>query len=593
MRVEFARRSTRRLAWGAGALVLLFGVVLAAAPLFLSGEFVRERVVAHLAETTGATVRVSRSHVALYPRPRVVMENVRLGATHLGGAEAQIDRLEVDVALLPALGGRIVPTALRAERPHLLLRRRVQSTEALAAILPSRTLPWPTLSVRDGRVDWQRGGRTLRVTALDATMSAVGKGGALRGSAVWNGEPVAFETSTPDLAALATKGANARVTLTSSPLSLAFDGTVHLPAGRLLGRATLETVSMERASEWLGLGGHAPAVPASISGDVTAQAVATAASTLEAAFRTAQIRIGDARADGSLTLQRGSRTAVAGTLAFGDIAISAGPLQRALDLASEDARADLRLPHLTALDLDLRLSAARLQLAGTRLDEVAATLRTDRRNVTLAVGDASLGGGRAQGRLRFRTERDGAATTLTLATRDVDLAALPWPASEGGLRADGRADATLTLSARGRDPASMLATLAGQGSLTLRDGRLGGFDLGTAMRATRSGALPRQTQVWRDATPFSRLSAGFTLGGGIATLRELRIRADRAAARLRGRVDLVRGSIALRGAVADASPGRPATFEPQGGFFVGGTLLTPLLVPVEAIEPPPEGHRSG
>ena len=574
-------RAWGRLAWGAGLSAVALVAFFSAAPLLLSGEFVRERVVAHLANATGATVRVSRSHVALYPRPRVVMENVRLGATHLGGAEARVDRLEVDVALLPALGGRIVPIALRAERPHILLRHDARSPQA---VLPTSPLPWPNLAIRDGRVDWQSRGRTIRVTAVDATISAAGRGATLAGSAVWNGEPVAFETSTRDLAALASRGTGARVTVTSNPLSFAFDGTLDLPAGQATGRTVLETKSMERAVEWLGLAHDAPAVPFSLRGNATANAA-------EAAFRKAALRVGDVEADGSLTVERrSSRVVVGGTLAFGNVAVPDVSVFHVLS-APGDARTDLRLPHLTALDLDLRLSAARLDVAGTRLDEVAATLRTGANDATLTIGDAVVGGGHAQGRLRFQTVRGDTKGTVTLAAKDVDLAALSIPALDGSLRPTGRGDATLVLSARGRSTEAMLASLAGRGSVAVRSGSLQGFDLGAAARATVMGALPKQDAVWNGATPFQHMSAAFRLRDGVAALHDLQLTDDRLAARLRGRIDLVRGAVALRGDLTSAR--ERAVFRSQGGFFVGGTLLTPLLVPIDAIEPPPETHRSG
>ena len=590
------RHLARSATWGAALLVAALVALLASAPLLLSGDLVRERVVAHLERVTGATVRVSRSHVALYPRPRVVMENVRLGSVHLGGGNARVDRLEVDVALWAALRGRIVPTALRVERPNVVLRRRAGPGAMLAALLPSGVLPWPKLSVHDGRIEW-RGAQALRFSALDASVTRRARGVTLAGSAVWNGEPISFTASTNDLEKLLREGAPARLGLEANPLSLAFDGRIAPTTGRAAGHATIETASMERAVEWLNLGSDAPAVPASLTGDVTA-------TPRQAAFRDAVVSIADTRAEGSLSAERvrddrGPRLAVAGTLAFDDVDVSAAPLARAMHASrTSAARADLRLPHLRALDLDLRLSATRMRLAGVAVEDVAATLRSSRRATTLTLGDATLGGGRAQGRMRVESRRGAMQATLALTMNDVDLAALPLPDQEHGLQPSGRGKATLALLARGRTPDEMLASLTGRASLTLRDGTLGGFDLLATGRATRTGRLPRQENVWSGSTPFAELSAKLRLSDGVATLSHMRLIGRPLAAQVRGRVDLVRGAIALRGEVAsvlpDADADANAWLRPgAAGFFVGGTILTPLLVPLQAIDVPPEAHRSG
>lgn len=568
-----------------GALALLLALV-AAAPLFLSGDLVRERVVARLEAATGTAVRMSRSHVTLFPRPRVVMENVRLDLatdTSLKAAEARIDRLEVDVAWLPVLRGRIEPANLTAVRPHV----KLHDADPAALAVRMRETAWPDVTVTDGRVEWHvhksARKRTALVSAVEATLVVDMPGVTAQGSAVWNGEPVRFDLSTADLPKLITARAPFTATIEASPVTLSFDGRTGLVGGEAKGTMRVATPSLERAAAWLNLPLDArdlPTVPLSLAGEIVRHGDGLT-------FETARVMVDGREGEGSLDISwteglgRGGLAldglALGGTLAFDAVAWT--PRVQTLPAWS-------RL--LGRLDLDLRLSAGSARWGEMVLSDVAATLRSEDDTVALDVTEARLGTGRARGRFRLHPEHRHAWTMgeAEVALSNIDLIALAplLPAEAPRLTGTGDLTADLTVPLK---PDATMRDWRGRITLAARNGTVERFDLRRAARAARHRLLPRQEEVWTRATPFTRLDAAVEIGDGGADLSEAKLVGPRLSAGLAGRIELEGGGIALSGSVTDRER------DGSDSFFVGGTVTTPLLVPTGTIAPPPQAFRGG
>ncbi|WP_159994375.1 AsmA family protein [Roseomonas sp. 18066] len=246
-----------------------------------------------------------------------------------------------------------------------------------------------------------------------------------------------------------------------------------------------------------------------------------------------------------------------------------------LDLGS---REPLRLDWLGALEAELALAAQHLEPAGLpELTQAAATLRLRNRVLELEGLEAQLAGGRLQASLRL----DGAASppALALETRmtgvgvNAPLAGLPLDLTAGRLEAEA------SLRASGHSTAALRATLAGQGRIALRDGVLAGVDLRGAYAAAEREVSPAAEAALRaallgGATGFEAADVTLRLQAGRAVLEEGRMAmAETPGASLSGELDLARGGLDLRLALAEADPQAPSI-----GLRLSGPLRDPRRV---------------
>lgn len=273
---------------------------------------------------------------------------------------------------------------------------------------------------------------------------------------------------------------------------------------------------------------------------------------------------GEMRGRGQLALNLGPDR---GTLA-GRLAMERLPLPEWQDL-------DLRA--WPALDLDLALSAERLQPRGLPpIEGFAAQLRADATALRLEELRASLAGGAIAGGVRLeraeppRLFLEGGVTDVVLAGpltgRPLDIGA-------------GRLSATLRVSMAGHGPEALLASLGGEASLGLRDGVVQGFDasaaaaaLGWADAAAAEGAL--RGALTSGATPIERGMARFTLAEGRIALDEATLGAEAGLVLgLSGRIDLPRDTLDLRLSLPVPEG------VPEVALRASGPSMAPVLTP--------------
>lgn len=258
---------------------------------------------------------------------------------------------------------------------------------------------------------------------------------------------------------------------------------------------------------------------------------------------------GELRGRGQVTLA-GERPAIAGRLALERLPL---PDWRGLDLTA-----------WPGLDLDLAVTADRVAPRGLPLLEAAsARLRADAATLRLEDGRASLAGGNLAAALRL--ERAGPRLALEGSMTDIVLAA-PLTGRPLDIAA-GRLSGELRLEAGGATPAAWLRSAAGEGSLTLRDGVVQGFDapaaaaaLGWADPGTALGAA-----LESGATPIERGRVAFTLAEGRLTITEAALGAEAGLALgLSGTVDLPEDRVALRLALPVPEGAPPVALEVTG-----------------------------
>ena len=165
-------------------------------------------------------------------------------------------------------------------------------------------------------------------------------------------------------------------------------------------------------------------------------------------------------------------------------------------------------------DLDLRLSAGRLDVYGRELANAAASAILKDGVLTLSLVDAAAYGGRLQGETRVACVGDDvnihARARLSAADFGAAFSDLGWlvPTGQGTLE--------FALETTGASPAAVVAGLGGSASLKLDQGAVTGFNLEEALRRSQRRPIDVARDMRIGGTAFDTLALEFAFGHGIA-----------------------------------------------------------------------------
>lgn len=172
-------------------------------------------------------------------------------------------------------------------------------------------------------------------------------------------------------------------------------------------------------------------------------------------------------------------------------------------LKGHDVRGQLRIGELRARRIQAAKVAAKIALAGGRLEVAPLT--------------AQLYGGTLEGSLA--ADANGNAVSVRQTLNGIDIAPLLRDAI-GKDPVEGRGRVQVDLGGRGATVPALKKSLAGSASLALKDGAVKGINLAKSLREikARLGAKQDSSAAANGAekTDFSELSASFRVAGGVA-----------------------------------------------------------------------------
>ena len=419
----------RRLTLGVAAVVTLLLAAVAAVPLVVDGDLVRNAVQRRISHIVGGEVSYDSLKLHVFPQPRVEIRNATVRIP--GAIAGQIGTLTIRFALLPLLAGNVRPVAVNAGQPVFQLTIQPggggdNSFDAYRAALGSvihalvRHAHEMSIGITDGTLDVLHAGRrivSLSGLAADARVAADAIHADASSSAdLWRTASLRLKIVPASLMATSRLQVGG-LRLAEMLQAVGLLSEVHVRAAI---DATLDAETDGRESVRVGLMATAPEMM-----------LARGARTLELGVMRGAL---DARRDGT-------------TVAVSLRALQLGeylPAATGALRAKADGTAPVVELQVPALDL-VRLRAAALALAGD-LDPV----RTVAASVTA-----------------------GAAQSLRIDASGSDFASL---AALGSVRAEARlAEAALNVPALG------IAIANGAGGLVLGDGTLRGRDLSGAI----------------------------------------------------------------------------------------------------------------
>jgi len=483
-----------------------------------------------------------------FPWPNLRIVDARLDGPS-GSNLISAPAARIDLSLGALLSGRLAPEkavlaaptmTLDLDRPPFTPKGGLTNVAILASALGTLT----GLSLSDGvlRVVSQARGLDTVVEKVQGGLDGLVPGRSLRVnlSAIWRGAPITIFLSVTDpvltasgfSAALASPVTNLAVSGSlagGARPSLAGDFSASSPSlaalARLLGR---EPPSFLVADD-VAIAGKVKATPTGITLD---EATATSAGqTIRGALQVAGL---------------GDRPNVSATLDSDKIALAAlfGPLAPVFGPNGEWSGRPFSAAPPSNFDLDLRLSARRLDVYGHELADLAASAMLKHGVLTASLVDGAAYGGRLKGEIRLA----GVERNLQLDARaelaDADFGAafsdFGWPGPTGKGRAE------FAVRTAGLSPAAAMADLGGSATLRLERGGVEGVNLEQALRRSQRRPLDAARDMRVGATAFNQLSLEFALGKGVAHVVNGDLVAQGVVADLQGAIDLAGQSWKLR-----------------------------------------------
>lgn len=586
----------RRLAKLAIGVAIVVAIAVFAIPNLLSTSLVKSRIADQLSRLTGRSVVIEgSSSISLRPYLGVSYDKVifRDDRDAPNKPLITIEKLKGRLGLFAAVLGEAQVTGLEFIRPKFHLRvdrmgRRNWAPDRgnfgkyLADREGQLNLRLGTVMIVDGIVELVDEGQSTsnQWTSIGGTISWPKSSSPLnaRLSAVWHGEVMELNTSVAAPSEWLRGGkSDVSLNLQSKPLTLTFDGATDQLSSRAEGVLSLASPSPKRLVDWLKI--HLPAMDvlgqSSLSGRVTLRD-----KTLE--FPEAMIDLAGHSGRGRLQMIWKDKTGlnIGGTLAFESIPFPQPQNVFLPTQAVQDDTGILNSDFLKGLGVDVRLSAKSAAMPSIEMTNIAASIIVRDGRVSFDIGQAQALGGSIAGSMNLQLAENAAAVSTNLLMNNIDLGELGDSLPQVNATFQGKGDVELKLKSSASDRAGLLLRLNGEGSVRSASGEIQGIDLSKLLQWSQGNQVSPAMTI-SGSTEYDELNLEFFIANGTAFLRDSYIQNANLRADLQGRVDLVRATLALRGIVQSVLPIQEK--RPILPIFVGGTLWSPLIVPVRDV----------
>lgn len=562
-----------------------------AIPNLLSTTYVKQRIADQLSQLTGRQVAIQGSSgISLRPYLGVSYDNVIISDDHdqTGRPLIAIEKFRAKLGLFAALFGDAELAEIELIRPHFHLvvdqngnRNWLPNKGRIGAKIANNgsadALRLGTVRIEDGILDLtdQRNHETREFTAINGEFSWPDSNSAANSkmSAVWKGEVINLSASVAQPLELMRDGkTEISIKLNSNPLQLSFDGTCDGTARQFDGMLVVTTPSSKRFADWIDLPLQASKKLGSfsISGKVNLQN-----NSLE--FPEALVVLENHQGQGRLqfSMREDGMFASNGTLAFDTIALPNFQNLLQTQSGTDEASTKLDLSILEGLALDVRLSANTATGIPFAMNNLAAAFIVNDGRASFDIVRAEAIGGSVSGSVTLQAQDESMAITTDLVGDNIELGQLTQVYSEKGVSLQGQGDIAIKLKSVGSDFEGLMLRLNGEGKIDGQDGTLTGLDLLELYETTLAGS-DSVSRVSSATTDYQAINLGYFIANGTAFLRDSYLQTKTIGVELKGRIDLVRTTLALRGNIANRDPGAVTRLP----FFVGGTPSSPLFVPL-------------
>jgi AsmA protein len=568
-------------AGGFGALLIV--------SLLIPADTVRDRVKEQIRAVTGLDPVLSGEvAVSLFPTGRVRFDDVSLGDKRTGASALSAEQLVVRLRFFPMLAGQIEIADVTLVRPTITIGFAQDGSsnwsthiDTLArALQPSqeRVKSFSEIRISDGTVMLHDHSHQVAETLTNVDFAlawpSISKTFAATGRFVWHDEPIDATLSLTDfVAALTGDRSGLKLRLSGAPLKFAFDGHVsHRPTLKVEGTLAADTASLRDTLRWASRW----TAPAGGFGRFTLKSQANIVGG-KVALSNVNVELDGNVGEGVLTFTVDGRRTLQGTLATE--AIDLTPYGSTLrPVAGNDwSRQPLPLADFGGVDVDLRLSAARVTIGATKLGRTAVAANLRGGDVTVVIGESQAFGGVASGTFGLAQAGRGRVLSAQLKFSDVDL---PQVLGEfiDVRRVEGKGTLLLNVEGTGGSAYEIAEGLNGTASLASQKGAITGVNLEQLLRRLERNPLAGRLDFRSGKTPFDTLTVNLRVTQGVARLEDMRVDGPSVRLELAGSASVPARDLDLKG-TASLVVARDGGTSFELPFVVTGPWDNPLIWP--------------
>jgi AsmA protein len=252
----------------------------------------------------------------------------------------------------------------------------------------------------------------------------------------------------------------------------------------------------------------------------------------------------------------------------------------------------IALDGLDGVHLDLRLSAARVNIANAKLGRTAVAANLRGGNLTVAVGESQAFGGVVRGTFGLAKSPAGADFRAQLQFSNVDLEQCLGDMF-GIRRLEGKGNVSFAVDSSGRSVYDLTKGLNGTAGLTSRKGAIAGFNVEQLLKRIERRPLSGGGEFRTGKTPYETLTVNLKIVQGVANVEDVRMEGPSVGLALAGSASIPERELDLRGtasllSISTSGPNAAApAFELP--FMVQGPWDDPIILP----DPESRIQRSG
>ena len=590
----------KRLGYIAAALAAVGIGILVILPFLVSADAVREAVKAEIRAVTGLDpVLRGAASVSLFPTGSVSFDDVSLGDNRTGAPALTAERVVARLRFFPFLAGRIEIADVSLVRPTIAIVFNADRSsnwsghiDTLAQNLkpsPGRTASFSEIRIEDGTVILRdqayRVVETLSNVEFSLAWPAISKSFAATGRFAWHDEPIDATFSFTDfVAALHGDKSGLKVRLGGAPFKFAFDGYIsYRPTLKMEGTLAADTASLRETLRWAGQqtppGGGFERFALKAQANVVGGTIGLSGVNVELDGNSGE---GVLTFDGRQTLQ--------GTLAAESLDLT--PYVSTVRFLTGGERGwdmkPIELDGLEGIDVDLRLSAARVTVANARLGRTGVVANLRGGDLSVTVGESQAFGGVLKGTFGLARSPAGADFKAQLQFTNVDLEQCLGELF-GIRKLEGKGNLGFAIESSGGSVFDLTKALNGTAGLTSRKGAIAGLNVEQLLRRIERRPLSGGGEFRTGKTPYESLTVNLKITQGVANVDDVRMEGPGVGLALTGSASIPARELDLRGTASLLSNANSAAPAFELPFMVQGPWDDPIMLP----DPQSRIQRSG
>jgi AsmA protein len=580
----------KRLAIAVAAVVAAAFVTLVALSFLMPAAAVREAVKSEIHAVTGLDPMLGDDvSLSLFPSGTVRFRNVVLGDGHSGEPAVAADELTARLRYFPLLAGRIEIADVTLVRPVINVTFSASGQSNWSGLIASlahalqpdldRSAMFSEIGIQDGTVIVHDGGKSgverLEDVQFQVAWPSISRSFGANGHFVWHDQPIEATLTLGDfLAALTGDRSGVKVRLTSAPLNLAFDGSAtDQPTLKIQGTLDVESPSLRDAMYWTGksklpfggFGRFALRADSDIGGGI-------------ASLSNVNVELDGNTAEGALTLGTDGHRQVQGTLAVDalDLTPYVSGVRLVASIDNNWAQLPIALDGFNDLNLDLRLSAASVKIAGAQLGRTAVAATMSGGKLDLTIGESQAFSGVAKGTLGIANADNGVAVTSHMQFVDVDLADCLGQIFNMR-KLEGHGDLALDVNASGNTVLAVTHALNGTAALNAQSGALDGLNVEQLLRRLERRPLSGNGDFRTGRTPFDHLVVNLKVDQGVVSVTDMHVDGPSVKLVVGGQASVPTRDLDLKGVATLVSSNTGDEFDLP--FVVQGPWDDPIMLP--------------